>query len=158
MPAATPPVPLEATLQVRDTCLCLHVQRAARALAARFDSALRPAGLTNSQFSLLNGLNGPLPTTPRALAALLGADRTTITAALKPVAQQGLVRISRDPSDRRVRRIALTAEGRARLASALPLWTRAHAELEAELDGARLGEMRRDLNALAASRRRADGA
>jgi hypothetical protein len=34
------------------------------------------------------------------------------------------------------------------------LWTEAHAELETALDGARLGEMRRDLDALAAARRR----
>lgn len=44
-------IPFETTLLVRDTCLCLHVQRAARALARRFDEALRPLGLTNGQFS-----------------------------------------------------------------------------------------------------------
>ena len=66
MPLAPAVVPFETTLQVRDTCLCLHAQRAARALAARFDDALRPAGLTNSQFSLLNALNGPQPKSPAA--------------------------------------------------------------------------------------------
>jgi hypothetical protein len=35
-------VPFSTTLLVRDTCLCLHVQRAARALARRFDEALKP--------------------------------------------------------------------------------------------------------------------
>ena len=35
-------VPLEVTRHVRDHCLCLHVQRAARALARRFDEALKP--------------------------------------------------------------------------------------------------------------------
>ncbi|MDB5363905.1 MAG: MarR family transcriptional regulator, partial [Rhodospirillales bacterium] len=38
-----PIVPFEMTLHVRDACLCLHAQRAARALARRFDEALRPA-------------------------------------------------------------------------------------------------------------------
>ena len=38
-------VPFETTLEVRDTCLCLHTQRAARALARRFDEALRPAAM-----------------------------------------------------------------------------------------------------------------
>jgi len=152
MDTPSSPVPLDTTLRVRDTCLCLHVQRAARALAGRFDAALRPAALTNTQFSLLNGLNGPQPKTLSAIATLLGADRTTITAALKPLVHQGLAEIRPDPADRRVRRISLTAQGHARLAAALPLWTRAHAELEAELDVARLGDMRRDLNALGASR------
>lgn len=44
-------VPFETTLLVRDTCLCLHVQRAARALARYFDDELRPSGLNNGQFS-----------------------------------------------------------------------------------------------------------
>ena len=153
MPAASSTVPLETTVHVRDTCLCLHVQRAARALAARFDEALRPAGLTNSQFSLLNALNGPRPKTPAAVAAVLGADRTTVTAALKPLVRRGLAHITRDPNDRRVRRIALTAEGHARLVAAVPLWTEAHEALEAELAGADPGQLRHNLDALSAARR-----
>lgn len=54
-------LPFRLTIEVRDACLCLHVQRAARALARRFDEALRPVGLTNGQFSLLMALNRPAP-------------------------------------------------------------------------------------------------
>ena len=145
-------VPLETTLHVRDTCLCLHVQRAARVLARRFDRALRPAGLTNHQFSLLNALNGLPPKTQGAITALLGSDRTTLSAALKPLVRDGLATVSADADDGRARRIALTAEGYARLAAALPLWAEAHAALEAELDRADPGQMRRDLNILAGAR------
>jgi DNA-binding MarR family transcriptional regulator len=141
-------VPLETTLHVRDTCLCLHVQRAGRVLARRFDEALRPAKLTNGQFSLLNGLNGGGPTTLGRLAALLGADRTTLTAALKPLVRQGLAQITPDAEDGRIRRIGLSAEGRARLAAAVPLWREAHAALEAELDGAAPARLRTDLKSL----------
>jgi len=49
-------VPFATTSKVRDTCLCLHLQRAARAVGRRFDAALRPLGLTNGQFSLLMSL------------------------------------------------------------------------------------------------------
>ncbi len=76
----------ETTLRVRDTCLCLHMQRAARALARRFDDALRPLGLTNGQFSLMMSLNRPEPPGMAAVASLLAMDRTTLTAALKPLA------------------------------------------------------------------------
>jgi DNA-binding MarR family transcriptional regulator len=155
MGASSLAVPLETTLRVRDTCLCLHVQRAARSLARRFDQALRPAGLTNSQFSLLNALNGPRPMTQGAVATLLGADRTTLTAALKPLVRRGLATVGADPDDGRVRRIALTAEGRARLAAALPLWTDAHQALKTALGGADLDRMRQDLNALSAPGRSA---
>jgi hypothetical protein len=71
-------VPFSTTLLVRDCCLCLHVQRAARALARRFDAALKPVGLTTGQFSLLMSLNRPdLPTGPRSRrrrASCTGAD------------------------------------------------------------------------------------
>jgi len=145
-------VPLETTLHVRDTCLCLHTQRAARALAQRFDTALNAVGLTNRQFSLLNALNGPHPKPVSAVAAVIGADRTTVTAALKPLVRQGFAEVSFDADDRRVRRVALTAKGHARLAAALPIWTRAHRALEAELAGAPLGAMHEMLSALSASR------
>src|SRR3978361_166261 len=63
-------IPFETTLLVRDTCLCLHVQRAARVLARRFDEALKPVGLTNGQFSLLMSLNRPAPETETAGAVV----------------------------------------------------------------------------------------
>lgn len=122
-----------ATLAVRDTCLCLRAQRAARALARRFDGVLRPAGLTNGQFSLLMALNRPAPPAMAAVAALLAMDRTTLTAALKPLQRRGLVAVAADPADRRSRRLALTAAGGAALAAALPLWQAAHGTLEAGL-------------------------
>ena len=78
-------VPFTTTIAVRDSCLCLHVQRAARALARRYDDALRPLGLTSGQFSLLMSLNRPEPPTMSSVANLLAMDRTTLTAALKPL-------------------------------------------------------------------------
>src|SRR5271155_3608340 len=104
-------VPFETTHLVRDTCLCLHVQRAARALARRFDDALRPVGLTNGQFSLLMSLNRPVPAGLGSVANLLAMDRTTLTAALKPLERRGLVEIATDPVDRRSRLLTLTDEG-----------------------------------------------
>ncbi len=142
-------VPFEATLRVKDACLCLHTQRAARALARRFDEALRPAGLTNEQFSLLMALNGPKPATLPAVAAILGADRSTLTAALKTLSRRGLAEIAVDSDDHRRRQIYLTADGHAALLAALPLWTAAHADLEASLGGADPDRLCHDLDRLA---------
>ena len=138
------------THHIRDSCLCLHAQRAARVLARRFDDALRPVGLTNSQFSLLNALNRPAPATMGEVARLLGADRTTLTAALKVLEREGLTLTMPDPADTRARRIALTSAGHARLVAALPIWTSLHARLEAELDPDQPAQLRRGLSALAA--------
>ncbi|NJM83504.1 MAG: MarR family transcriptional regulator, partial [Tabrizicola sp.] len=76
---------------VAGTCLCLHTQRAARALARLFDTALGPHGLTNGQFSLMMALNGAEPPTIGRLAEFLAMDRTSLTAALKPLERRGLV-------------------------------------------------------------------
>jgi len=123
-------LPYETTLLVRDRCLCLHVQRAARALARRFDEELRPFELNNGQFSLLMSLNRPEPPTMGPVASLLAMDRTTLTAALKPLERRGLVKIQPDPNDRRSRVLILTEKGRTLLARAIPVWQRTHEEIE----------------------------
>jgi DNA-binding MarR family transcriptional regulator len=120
----------QTTLQVRDCCLCLHVQRAARSLARRFDEALRPLDLTNGQFSLLMSLNRPEPPRMAAVASLLAMDRTTLTAALKPLERRGLIKISPDQADRRSRLMTLTPKGRNLLVRAVPVWERVHLEIE----------------------------
>ncbi len=142
-------VPYATTLLVRDTCLCLGVQQAARALARRFDEALRPLELTNGQFSLMMSLNRPEPPTIGDVADLLAMDRTTLTAALKPLQRRGLVATKPDPADRRSRRVALTDAGHAVLLRALPIWRRHHARLEKYLVALNADRLREDLRFLA---------
>jgi DNA-binding MarR family transcriptional regulator len=138
----------ETTILVRDSCLCLHVQRAARALARHFDHALRPLGLTNGQFSLMMSLNRPGAPTIGAVASLLAMDRTTLTAALKPLQRRGLVKISSDHNDQRARLLALTSQGRKLLARAVPAWTSTHAAVEARLGSGEPDRLRKNLRTL----------
>lgn len=137
--------PLEQTRHVRDTCLCLHAQRAARALARHFDEVFRPLGLTNGQFSLLMSLNRPAPPVMGEVAALLAMDRTTLTAALKALERRGLVEVRADEKDRRSRRLLLTPAGGSLLGKAYPLWAAAHGEIDDMLGSARSDTARRDL-------------
>jgi DNA-binding MarR family transcriptional regulator len=120
----------QTTLHIRDHCLCLHVQRAARALARRFDEALRPLDITHGQFSLLNALNRPEPASMTSVATLLAMDRTTLTANLKVLERKGLAKIAIDKEDKRGRRLSLTPAGRALLARAVPIWKREHGAVE----------------------------
>jgi DNA-binding MarR family transcriptional regulator len=143
-----PVVPFETTLRVRDCCLCLHVQRAARALARRFDEALRPLELTNGQFSLMMSLNRPEPPGMGPVASLLGMDRTTLTAALKPLQRRGLIKLTIDPSDQRSRRASLTRKGATLLAKAVPVWERTSLEVEVLLEDGDSDRLRRNLLAL----------
>jgi DNA-binding MarR family transcriptional regulator len=141
-------IPFEVTLHVRDSCLCLQVQRAARALARRFDEALRPVGLTNGQFSLMMSLNRPAPPSMGSVAALLAMDRTTLTAALKPLERRGLVEVMADPADRRSRLLTLTPDGLTLLSRAVPIWKDTHAAVESLLPDAAPDRLRSDLQAL----------
>ncbi len=141
-------LPFSVTLQVRDSCLCLHIQRAARAVARRFDAALRPLGLTNGQFSLLMSLNRPEPPSIGSVAALLAMDRTTLTANLKPLERRGLLKVTVGDADKRRRRLTLTPAGRALLVAAVAVWKRTHAVIERLLIRSNPDDLRADLRAL----------
>jgi len=143
-------LPFAITHKVRDTCICLHVQRAARAVGRRFDEALRPLGLTNGQFSMLMSLNRPDAARMAEVSEVLAMDRTTLTAALKLLERRGLVKVLVDAEDRRSRRLMLTPAGRKLLLDALPIWKRVHALIErhvAKFD-ANLDRIRADLRVL----------
>jgi DNA-binding MarR family transcriptional regulator len=128
--------------------MCLHAQRAARALARRYDEALKPAGTTSGQFSLLMSLNRPEPPRMGAVAALLAMDHTTLTANLKPLRRRGLVTVDADPADRRGKLLSLTEQGTAVLQEAMPVWLRTQAEVEALVAGTGADAVRADMRAL----------
>lgn len=126
-------LPRDTVLHVRDHCLCLHARRAARALARHFDNAFLPLEITNGQFSLMTALNQPEPPRIGKLAEFLAMDRTSLTAALKPLERRGLVKVIPDPRDRRGRVMQLTGAGRKLLTKAVPVWERTHAAVDEQL-------------------------
>jgi DNA-binding MarR family transcriptional regulator len=75
-------------------------------------------------------------------------DRTTLTAALKPLERRGLVKIAQDPNDRRSRILILTDKGRTLLARALPVWQRTHEQVEAAAPSVDWAALRRNLLAI----------
>jgi DNA-binding MarR family transcriptional regulator len=83
-----------------------------------------------------------------AVASLLGMDRTTLTAAVKPLQRRGLVKIVADPADRRGRIITLTPKGRKLLVRAVPVWRNTHAAVEALLPEGDPDRLRKNLRAV----------
>lgn len=142
-------LPTETVVHVRDTCLCLFAQRAARALARRFDAAFKPFGLTNGQFSLMMSLNRREAPTIGQVAEFLAMDRTTLTAALKSLDRRKLVKITPDAADRRSRRLQLTAKGIGLLRTVIPVWRAEHSRLEKSLPELDPDQLRRLLRVLA---------
>lgn len=139
---------LSVAQEVRERCLCLLVQRAARALGRRFDEALRPLDLTSGQYALLVSLNRPEPSRPGEVARQLAMDRATLSAALKPLERRGLLVAAPAPGSARGRRLRLTAAGRDILEQAVPIWRATHDAIDELLRGGIPGVLREDLLAL----------
>jgi DNA-binding MarR family transcriptional regulator len=93
-------------------------------------------------------LNRPEPPTIGTLAAFLAMDRTTLTAALKPLERRGLVAVTQNPRDRRSRMITLSSSGRELLARAVPIWMETHAEVERLLSAGNAEGLRAALTAV----------
>ena len=83
-----------------------------------------------------------------AVASLLGIDRTTLTAALKPLQRRRSLKIMVDPADRRSRIMTLTPKGRRLLATAVPIWTKTHVAVEALLPDGDPDLFRKNLHAV----------
>ena len=122
---------------VKAQCNCLALRRAARQVARRYDEALKPLELSNGQFSILAALGQMEMAGTQRIGDLLGMDRTTVTAALKPLQRRDLVEQVASEADLRTRSVRLTRAGRRLLDQALPLWAQVQSSVEAELGGAR---------------------
>jgi DNA-binding MarR family transcriptional regulator len=102
-------------------CVCTAVRRADRVLSRLYDDALRPSGLTATQYALLSRLAASPPSVPHgSLAGALAMAGTTLSHNLAPLARDGLVRVE-PGGDRRTRDVVITAEGWAALDRARPL-------------------------------------
>lgn len=129
------------TIDIREVahCMCLALRRAARQVTQIYDQQLEAAGLTVNQFGLLAHLHAAHARREAlsigTLAERIGMDPTTLNRSLKPLQALKLVATATDPRDRRVRALALTRKGRAKLEQAMPLWRAARAETEATIGG-----------------------
>lgn len=104
-------------------------------MARRYDEAFRPFGLNNGQFSVLVAIAGSEPCGIQALGERLGMDRTTVTAALKPLQRRGLLDVAVAQEDQRGRAVRLTQEGSDLLVLAIPRWEELQADIANQLGG-----------------------
>jgi DNA-binding MarR family transcriptional regulator len=100
-------------------------------------------------YQVLRSAAGETPSTQLAIAEQLGVDRTVMTYLLDDLEAEGLIERLADPSDRRVRRIAATAKGRAQLAELGERLDAAERQCLTGLDEADQAILRRLVNRLA---------
>jgi DNA-binding MarR family transcriptional regulator len=127
-------------------CTCFRLRRASRLVTQVYDRELAAVGLSLNQYSILRRTERE----PRVLGGLaeeLGMDRTTLTRNLSPLMDAGLLETARG-KDARQRVIALTDEGRSRLAAAKPLWQRAQSVINAMLGETGVQQLHDELDRL----------
>ena len=132
-------------LAMYDECFGLNLKRAARTVGRRYDEALQPVDLTNGQFATLATISVFQPVSVQILAEHLSMDRTTLTAALKPLERRALVSVVPDGLDRRGRIINLTDEGMELIRDATPLWKKVQGSITREMGTAGLPVFRAQL-------------
>ena len=132
--------------EIEESCACLNVRKAARAITQLFDEVLQPTGLRSTQFPLLVVVARLREAPVTQLAEELVMDRTTLARNLKPLESQGLLTIEAG-TDRRRHLVRLTERGRQALASALPYWEQAQHQVVTRLGVAQWHSLRDSLQA-----------
>ena len=107
-----------------------HIRRIARLANGHFDQALEASGLSAAQFTLMALVAANSDDRISALAERAAIDPSTLSRTLEGLEKLGLVEIVRVQSDRRRRAVWLTEKGARVLQSAMPLWRKAHDELD----------------------------
>jgi DNA-binding MarR family transcriptional regulator len=126
-------------------CLCASIRRASRAITQRYDEALRPIGLTITQFTILQALSLAGEITQGGLGEVLAMDSTTLTRTLGVMNRQGWISKVYG-TDRRERRLRLTRAGKSEFNRAAPYWQRSQDSLRGQLGKERWDDMMKLMN------------
>jgi len=104
-------------------CTCANLRRTTRVVMQFFDGALKPAGLTPGQFTVLSVLSKQRPQRQTLLADTLAMDRTALIQNVRSLEKRGLV--ATDTAGVKT----LTTDGARALEDALPHWRQAQARI-----------------------------
>jgi DNA-binding MarR family transcriptional regulator len=122
-------------------CACAEVRRIARKLTSLYDTALAPAEITITQYSLLANIGRTGQLSHCELANKLGMDRTTLTRNLRPLIKAQWVAVT-SAEDRRQHVLQLTAAGKKKMDRSLPLWEKVQGRFMAEIGTQSFQELR----------------
>lgn len=105
-------------------CLALRVRRMSRIITRVYDDALRPLGITASQFTLLTQLAQRDGITASEIGGDLDIEKSTLSRNLKRLLALGHL-IMDPPAGRRGRGLHLTPKGVEVIRKAYPVWDQA---------------------------------
>jgi DNA-binding MarR family transcriptional regulator len=125
------PIP---AIKISEECICFSLKKAERLISRRYDEALAPFGLRNGQFSMLICISGANLINIQSIAHQLNMDRTTTTAALKPLEKRKLIKITASKEDSRVKLVSITPLGISLLTKAIPAWQKIQDQMKADIN------------------------
>ena len=103
------------------TCLATRVRQLSRIITRVYDDAMRPLGITASQYTLLAQLASRDGITAVEIGHELDIEKSTLSRNLKRLLKDGHI-IMDPPAGRRGRGLHLTPKGQAVLKEAYPVW------------------------------------
>jgi len=129
-------------------CNCTALRKASRRISQLYDAALTHSGVKTTQRAILAQIGRSELATVGNLAEALVMDAGALAHTLKPLERDGFVTVTVDPDDRRNRLIALTRQGRRKLAETEVLWANAQRGFEAAVGRAKSESLREALRFL----------
>lgn len=103
------------------TCLATRVRQLSRIVTRVYDDAMRPLGITASQYTLLAQLASRDGITAVEIGQGLDIEKSTLSRNLKRLLALGHI-VMDPPAGRRGRGLHLTPKGQAVLKAAFPIW------------------------------------
>lgn len=103
------------------TCLATRVRQLSRIITRLYDDAMRPLGITASQYTLLAQLASRDGITAVEIGHELDIEKSTLSRNLKRLLALGMI-IMDPPAGRRGRGLHLTPKGQVVLKDAYPVW------------------------------------
>lgn len=129
--------------EVRALNALITLSRAWDSVSARTQRVIADAGLTDSQFGVLEALHHLGPLCAADLAKKVLSSRGNLTMVISNLERDGLVARTTRAEDRRYRTVELTAKGRKAVKAAFPKHARLVAETMSALAPAEQDELRR---------------
>jgi DNA-binding MarR family transcriptional regulator len=127
-----------------ETCNNTAIRMATRRVTLLYDNALGEAGIRSTQFTILAAIDAAsaAPPTIRELADALVMESSALGHNLKPLEREGWVKLSESETDRRTKRLTLTASGVAKLREGEALWQGAQDRFEQVLGAKAAADLR----------------
>lgn len=134
-----------------DVCSNSAIRRATRQLGQLYDEVLAPSGLKGTQHTLLTQIHLSGNPSLKTLADGLVMDLSALGHTLKPLIRDGLVELTPDTKDRRVKRVSLTPVGLAKWEEAHRLWQDARQRFDQSFGAEASQALRNALNLISSA-------